>query len=282
MSIQHLLTTCACLSLCGLSVACRNPSLGSGNAAGWLRVCADPNNLPFSNELGQGFENRLAEMTARALGRSLRYRWWPQRRGFVRTTLNAESCDVIMGVPAGYEMTATTRPYYRSTFVFVMRKGERTPITSLDDPRLKSARIGVHVVGDDGGNIAPAQALIERGMAGNIRGYSIYGDYSRPNPPADLLAALARKDIDVAIAWGPLAGYFASREPVPLELAPVLPERDGGLPFSHSIAMGVRRADTALLDQLNAFITARQWEIDQLLGAFGVPLVTETPVTPGR
>ena len=182
-----------------------------------------------------------------------------------------------MGVPAEYELTATTRPYYRSTFVFVTRVGDGERIASIDDPTLKRLRIGVHVVGDDGGNVAPAQALIDHGLAAYLRGYSNYGNYARPNPPADLLAALARKEVDVAIAWGPLAGYFASRQAVPLALAPVPSDPHNPLPFSQSIAMGVRRADAALLARLNAFIAARQANIDALLRQFGVPLVAAAP-----
>lgn len=210
---------------------------------------------------------------ADALDRPLEYAWWPQRRGFARNTLNAGICDLIMGVPAGYEMAQTSRPYYRSSYVFVTRPGDRIHITSLDDPVLKTLSIGVHVVGDDGANVPPAQALIERGMAANLRGYSIYGDYSLPNPPADLLTALTRKEVDVAIAWGPLAGYFAERAPVALDVTLIPSEDDLSIPLSYAIAMGVRRGDRELLNAVNGFIADRQSDIDALLREYGVPLV---------
>jgi mxaJ protein len=238
-----------------------------------LRVCADPNNLPFSNQSGEGFENRLAEIVAADLGREVRYTWWPQRRGFVRNTLNGHVCDVVMGVPAGDELTRTTHPYYRSTYVFVTRRRGSVHVHSFDDPLLKTARVGIHVVGDDYSNVPPGEALARRGILGNVRGYSIFGDYARPNPPAELIAALARGDIDVAIAWGPLAGYFATRERVPLDLTPVPRDSDPVLRYEYAIAMGVRRDDADLSAELDRFIIRRKAAIDTLLRKYGVPLV---------
>src|SRR5918995_717015 len=155
-----------------------------------LRVCADPNNLPFSNQRGEGFENRIAELVARELGATLRYAWWAQRRGFVRNTLREDLCDLIIGVPAGYDPVLTTRPYYRSTYVFVSRRDRRLALTSLDDPRLRTLRIGVHLMGDDGANAPPAHALARRSIIANVSGYTIYGDYTEPNPPARLIDAV--------------------------------------------------------------------------------------------
>src|SRR5256885_9695080 len=174
-----------------------------------LVVCADPNNLPFSNDKLEGFENKLADLVGRDLNLPVRYMWLPQRRGFVRNTLKAHRCDVIMGVPSSFELARPTEPYYRSTYVFVYRKDRHLKLQSFDDPRLHHLRIGVHVIGDDYANVPPAAALAQRHIIRNVVGYSIYGDYSRPNPPADLIAALVKGDVDVAIAWGPLAGFFA-------------------------------------------------------------------------
>ncbi|HEX6212645.1 MAG TPA: substrate-binding domain-containing protein [Methylomirabilota bacterium] len=264
------------------ALAVGRPPEASPTAAA-LRVCADPNNLPFSNRAGQGFENALAELIARELGRDVTYTWWPQRRGFIRYTLRAGRCDVVMGVPAGYELTATTRPYYRSSYVFVTRRGRAPRLRSFDDPRLRRLRIGLHLIGDDGANVPPEQALGRRGIVGNVVGYSIYGDYSTPNPPARLIEAVARGEIDVALAWGPLAGYFGPRQEVPLEIEPVSPDRDGPtLPFAYDIAMGVRRDDTRLLAELDAVIARRGPEIDHLLRGFGVPLVNPTPRAEAR
>ena len=239
-----------------------------------LRVCADPNNLPFSNDRGEGFENKLAEMLAADTGARVEYTWWAQRRGFVRNTLRAGECDVLLGVPTSYELAQTTRPYYRSTYVFVSRRDRALAIESLDDPRLTTMRVGVQMVGDDFSNSPPAHALASRGMTRNIVGYSVIDDYSRPNPPANIVHAVARGEVDAAVVWGPLAGYFASREPVPLDLAPVTPEIDPPfLPFVFDISMAVRRGDEPRLRMLEDFIIRRRGDIDRLLADYGVPRV---------
>lgn len=247
-----------------------------------LCVCADPNNLPFSNEAGEGFENELAELIAEELGRTVRYVWWPQRRGFIRNTLRAGRCDVVMGIPSSFELALPTRPYYRSTYVFVTRSDRDLVDLSFDDPRLKALRIGLHVIGDDYSNVPPAQALANRGVIDNIVGYSVYGDYSEPNPPAALIDAVARGEVDVGIAWGPLAGYFAKRSDVPLRVEPVRPQIDPPfLPFVFDIAMGVRRDDVALRDQLDEVLVRRQEDIRALLKRYGVPLVGSGPGSAG-
>jgi quinoprotein dehydrogenase-associated probable ABC transporter substrate-binding protein len=249
----------------------------SGPAA--LRVCADPNNLPFSNEREQGFENAIARLIAADLDRPLEYTWWPQRRGFIRNTLRAGRCDLVIGAPLHFELARTTAPYYRSTYVFVTRAHDELRLRSLDDPRLKKLRIGLHAIGDDYSNVPPAQALAQRGIIENVRGYSIYGDYSRPDPPRDLIDAVARREIDVAIAWGPLAGYFATREPIPLRIDPVAqPPQGEQVPMSFDIAMAVRRKDVAFADELNRFIARRRAAIEATLREYGVPLLEPRPV----
>ena len=239
-----------------------------------LKVCADPNNLPFSNERREGFENKIAEMVARELNAKVRYTWWAQRRGFVRNTLNARECDLLIGVPSSFERASTTNPYYRSTYVFVTRRDRHIRISSFDDPVLKTLRIGVQMIGDDFTNTPPAHALSKRNIIRNVRGYSVYGDYRQPNPPARIIDALVKRDVDVAIAWGPLAGYFAGRAPVALEITPVSPQIDlPYLPFVFDISMGVRRGDNAFRDELNAIIARRKGEIDGILDRYGVPRV---------
>ena len=239
-----------------------------------FRVCADPNNLPFSNKEGEGFENRIASLLARDLGERVEYTWWAQRRGFVRNTLNAGDCDIILGVPVGYGMTRTTHPYYRSTYVFVTRRDRGLHITSLDDPALRTLRVGVHLIGDDYANSPAAHSLARRGITGNVVGYTVYGDYSQPNPPARLIEAVEKRDIDVAVAWGPLAGYFARQSSVPLDLRPVTPKQDGVMQYTFAIAMGVRHRDSSRAALLNAELTRRQADIDRILADFGVPLLT--------
>lgn len=240
-----------------------------------LTVCADPNNLPFSNKAQQGFENRLAELVAQDLGRKVSYVWWAQRRGYVRNTLNEAKCDIWPGVASGVEMVATTRPYYRSTYVFVTRADQHLSNLTLDDPRLKSLKIGVQMVGDDGMNTPPAHALAVRGMKDNIRGFMLYGDYSTPNPPAEIVRAVASRQIDVAMVWGPLAGYFARASPVPLTLQPVTPWLDNAQwPMVYDISMGVRKNEPALKQRVEAILTREQPKIADLLRHYGVPLVS--------
>ena len=253
-----------------------------------LRVCADPNNLPFSNSERQGFENRLAELVAKEMKAAVRYTWWPQRRGFVRNTLQADMCDVVMGVPSSYELVRTTRPYYRSNYVFLYRRDSPFRINSLDDPALRNLRIGVHMIGDDSANAPPAHALSSRGMVRNIVGYSIYGDYSAPNPPARLVDAVARQEVDLAVIWGPFAGYFGARQQEPLEMTPVSPEIDlPFLPFVYDISMGVRREDARLQAHLDRILIRKATQIDAILTEFGIPHArrirrTADPGAPGR
>jgi mxaJ protein len=166
-----------------------------------LRVCADPNNLPFSNDKGEGFENRIVAIVAKDLDAQVSYTWWAQRFGFLRNTLNAGVCDLVPGIAGGQGLLLTYPPYYRSSYAFVTRAGE-VPIASLDDPRLKRLRVGVQMVGDNGSNTPPAEALARRGIIANVRGYSVVGDYRQADPPAAIIRAVAKGEIDVAIAPG--------------------------------------------------------------------------------
>jgi mxaJ protein len=265
--------------IAGTTIACDGAR--AATKVSELRVCSDPNNLPFSNQQQQGFENRIAELVAHDLNSRLTYTWWAQHRGYVRNSLNANQCDLLIGVPASFERTINTVPYYRSTYVFVTRRDRHLNIRSFDDPALKRLTIGVQMIGDDFTNTPPAHALTQRHMIQNVRGYSVYGDYRRPNPPARIIDAVANGDIDVAVAWGPLAGYFAQKEPVPLDITPVCPQIDlPFLPFVFDISMGVRRGDTALRERLNTVITRRKADIDRILEQYGVPRVDATQESP--
>jgi mxaJ protein len=234
-----------------------------------LRVCADPNNLPFSDRDGSGFENQLAEMLGRDLRRRVEYVWWAQRRGALRNTLKARECDVVMGVPTSLEQVAATKPYYASSYVFVSKAERQLDVASFDDPRLKTLKIGVQVVGDDYANTPPVHALSARGISDNVRGYSVLGDYAQRAPAARILQAVDSGEVDIALVWGPLAGYFA-RQQRAWRVTPT-PPRDGELPMRFAIGMGVRRADQDLRAQLDAFIVRRKPRIDALLDSFGVP-----------
>jgi mxaJ protein len=236
-----------------------------------LRVCSDPNNLPFSNDKRQGFENRIADLLAQDLETVVEYTWWAQRRGFLRSTLLAGVCDVVIGLPHDVEMASTTQPYYRSTYVFVTRKARGVHIRSFDDTQLRRLRIGVQLIGDDGANSPPAHALSRRGIVQNVVGYSVYGDYSSTSPPSRIVTAVARGEVDVAAVWGPLAGYFAAQQSEPLDIVPVSPQIDGGLPQAFALSMAVRRNDSARLAVLNRFLQRRRADIGRILDEFHVP-----------
>ncbi len=260
-------------SLCALVSLCLCVS-GFAQTRKEFRVCADPENLPFSNRQLEGFENKIATLIANDLGESLRYVWWGQRRGFLRNTMNASlkeaRCDVLIGVPAGYDLVQPTKPYYRSTYVFVYPKGKGLHIQSLDDPVLKKLKIGVHLLGDDYTNPPPVHELAKRGIVDNVVGFDTF--YSAKNPPSAIIDAVANGKIGVAIVWGPAAGYFAAREHVPLELTPV-PSGRTDLPFAFDMSLGVRKGDDALRAQLEQVLDKKQVEIRKILTDYGVPLL---------
>src|SRR5215475_4691934 len=266
---QRLLATSFCvfvsLCLCGETLSQTKKQ---------FRVCADPENLPFSNRRLEGFENKIAALIARELGATPSYVWWGQRRGFIRNTMNASlessRCDVVMGVPAGYDLVQPTKPYYRSTYVFVYPKGKGLQIKSLDDPILKKIKIGVHLFGDDYTNPPPVHELSKRGVVDNVVGFDTF--YSPKNPPNTIIDAVANGKVDVAIVWGPAAGYFAARERVPLEVVPV-PSGKTDLPFAFDMSLGVRKGDEALKAQLEQVLDRKQAEIRKILTDYGVPLI---------
>jgi quinoprotein dehydrogenase-associated probable ABC transporter substrate-binding protein len=246
-----------------------------------LRICADPNNLPFSSERTPGFENQIAAVLARALGARLEYTWWAQRRGFFRNTLKARACDAVIGVPVGLGMARTTAPYYRSAYAFVSRADRGLAVHSLDDPRLRGWKIGVQLVGDDGVNTPPVHALSRRGIIDNVVGYTVFGDYARPSPPADIVRAVVDGKVDVALVWGPLAGGTARSSPTRLVVTPVDEAADAGLPMAFDIAVGVRRPDAELAAELDRALAARRAEIERILDAWRVPRVAGPPAAAG-
>jgi mxaJ protein len=257
--------------LAAIAVAWMYPLFASDAPPRVLRVCADPNNLPFSNARLEGFENRISELIAAELHVRVEYTWWAQRRGFVRETVGAGACDVVPGVPTTFERTLVTRPYYRSTYVFVSRRDRSLRLRGLDDPALTHLKIGVQLIGEDGTNTPPAHALARRHLAANIVGFTLYGDYSRPNPPARILEAVAAGEVDVAVVWGPLAGYFARREPTPLAVTPVGGPADPMLPMAYDISVGVSRGAKPLLGEIDRVLERRHVEIARILSEYGVP-----------
>jgi mxaJ protein len=234
-----------------------------------LRFCADPNNLPFSNEKEEGFENKIAGIIAHDLGRAVEFVWWAQRRGYLRNTLKANRCDVVPGIASGVDGVLTTKPYYRSSYVFVRQSGNGTKINSFDDPLLRRLKIGVQIIGDDYANTPPAHALAAREIV-NVRGYQVLGDYAKPNPPARIMEAVASGEIDIAVVWGPLAGYFSSRQRVPLVLN-AIETKQVPVPMTYGVSMGVRPEDTLLKKQLESALDRRRTEIQNVLRQYGVP-----------
>jgi quinoprotein dehydrogenase-associated probable ABC transporter substrate-binding protein len=255
-----------------LALACPAIALAQGKTP--LRVCSDPENMPFSNQKLEGFENRIASLIAKELGTTVRYIWWGQRRGFIRNTMNATlqegRCDLVIGVPEGYDLVDTTPPYYRSTYVFVYPKGKRLAVKSLDDPVLKKLHIGVHLLGDDYTNPPPVHELSKRGVVDNVVGFGTF--YSAANPPSTIIDAVASGTIDLAIVWGPIAGYYAARQRVALQVVPV-PSGQGDLPFAFNISMGIKKGNEALKARVETVRRVRSAEITAILKEYGVPLM---------
>jgi mxaJ protein len=256
-----------------LTVFCLCLGSMASNAATSLRVCADPNNLPYSDQQQKGFENALATMIAGDLGMQVIYTWFPQRGSFFRKTLDAGKCDVVMGVPAGMKGIDTTQPYYRSGYVFVSRRDHNLNITSLDDPRLHQLRIGIHNLGDTDREAPPVHALTSRGIVSNLVGYNIFGsNLDETAPSSNLIKAVEKGEVDIALVWGPIAGYFARLSPVPLVVSPIEDDRSNpGLPLTFDIAAGVRKEDDMLKQQLDSELQRRRTEIEHLLISYGIP-----------
>jgi len=231
-----------------------------------LRVCADPSNLPYSNQAGEGFENAIAEMLAADLGLPLEYTWYPNTVGFVRNTLAAHLCDVVIGVVQGSELMQNTNPYYRSSYVMVSRADERAP-ASLDDPALRDLKIGIIA------RTPPVDLLARRGLLGNIESYHLMVDTRYYAPARDLVADLAAGKIDVGLLWGPMAGYWAERQATPLKLVPLTADPGSRIRLDYRISMGLRRDEPDWKHRLNDFLASHEKEIETLLLEYGVPLI---------
>lgn len=247
-----------------------------------LRVCSDPNNMPYSNQQQQGFENQIARLIGKDLNMPVEYFWLRQGGKFFKQTLNRGVCDVVIGVPVGTDQAATTDAYYRSSYAFVTRSDRHLHIRSFDDPQLRRLKIGVQVLGEADDSVPPAHALISRGIVKNLVGFSIFGNLNETDPAADVLRAVEDGKVDVAVVWGPLGGFFARHSRVPLDVTPVLQDRlHPDLPFSYSIAMGVRRGNDALRQTLDRELQRRHSEIQKILRAYGIPQ-TNMPVETAR
>jgi quinoprotein dehydrogenase-associated probable ABC transporter substrate-binding protein len=240
-----------------------------------LRVCADPHNLPFSNDKGEGFENKLAELFAEKLDRKVAYTFFPQATGFVRMTLAAHRCDVIMGFPQGDDLVQSTNPYYRTSYALIYKAGgDLEGLDRLSDERLKQKRIGV-VAGTP-----PATYLAANSLLGRARPYALMIDTRIDSSAEAMIKDLKAGEIDVGILWGPMAGYFARDESPPIRVVPLLKD-SGGPQLAYRIAMGVRGTDQNWKRQLSRLIQENQPAINKLLISYGVPLLDEKdqPIT---
>jgi len=259
------------LTLLAAAMSAATASSSEGQKAKMFRVCADPNNMPFSDQKGEGFENKIAVLIARDLGETPSFIFQRQTDNFLDRGLKAHLCDAVMGVPAGLDDVGVTKPYYASTYVFVTRGLQ---LSSLKDPRLRRLRIGVHLVGDE--PTPPAEALGREGIVDNVKGFMISGgDYAKPNPPARLVEAVSSKTIDAAAVWGPVGGYFAKAAPVALTITPITDTQSfAPLAFQFAIAVGVRKEDIALRARLDHALAQEHNTIHTLLQSYGVPLVS--------
>lgn len=241
----------------------------------YLTVCGDPNNLPFSNDKLQGFENKIAALIADTMGKKLHYRWWPQTVGFVRNTLQVRLCDLIMGITSVNELVQNTNPYYRSVYSLVYRSDSGLDIAALDDARLQALRLGV-VAGTP-----PATLLARYGLMARTRSYERTVDTRLYAPAVDAVNDVAKGDLDVAVIWGPLAGYAASQQTTALRVVP-LPAQEDSVQLAFSVSMGIRHRETQWKHDLNALLRRDAERIQGILLDYGIPLLDEQDRLIGR
>lgn len=231
-----------------------------------LRVCADPSAMPFSSQDERGFENRIASLFAKDLGVPVRYTWFPSVMGFYRRTLNIRRCDIIMGAPADSEMAQSTKPYYRSTFVMLTRSADQLTLASLDDPLLKTKRIGVQAR-------TPVVDLIARyGLVDQAQSYDLMVDSRITSVGSQMGSDLLAGKIDVAVIWGPVAAYQTRLHPDALKMT-ALGEAEDGVQLAYPIAMAVRRGEPRWRGRVEEFLDSRAREITQIVEDAGVPLL---------
>ena len=232
-----------------------------------LRVCADPANMPFSNDKGEGFENKLAELVGNVLKIPVSYTWFPQATGFIRNTLGAKTCDLVIGYAQGDELVLNTNHYYTAAYVLVVRSDSPlASVESLEDTRLQDKSIGV-IAGTP-----PSTNLAIYGLMGKVRPFQLMVDRRFFSPAEDMISQVASGELDAGILWGPIGGYYAKTSKVPLKVIPLVKERQGPR-LTYRITMGVRQSDANWKRDLNRIIAEHQGEIDAILTSYGVPVV---------
>lgn len=268
MKAIRVLTLAAASLVCGAAQAADVPTANLVNTQE-LRVCADPADLPSSNDKGEGYENKIAELVAEELKVPVKYTWFPKATGFVRMTLGARKCDLVIGWGQGDDTVLNSNAFYRTTSVLVYKKGVGLDgVDTLADPRLKGKKIGI-VIGSSGGNY-----VAKNGLISNIKSYPLMVDRRYENPTADMMKDVDTGEIDVAVQWGPLAGYWAKKQNPELVVVPLLKETGAGK-TAFRITMGVRPGDTAWKRRLNEIIAKRQGDIDKILLDYGVPILVD-------
>lgn len=234
-----------------------------------LRVCADPDNLPFSNQARAGFDNRIAELLIRDLGRRSIFVWARARRGFLRERFNRGDCDLLMGTPEGLKHVRQTVPYYRSSYVFVTRAADHWQLSRFSDPSIGSQRIGLQILDEDFS--PPSLPLIHYGHASQLVGYGAFGAEA-----GEIIRAVASRKVGLAVVWGPVAGYYAAHERIPLSLHAVSPAIEDGIPFRYDISIAVHSSDVQLAEALNRAIEKNLSAIQRILNSYHVPQSGET------
>lgn len=232
-----------------------------------FRVCADPDNLPYSNKAGEGFENKIAELLAGELGLDVTYTWYPSTVGFVRNTLAARVCDVVIGVPTTNELMQNTNPYYRSTYALVQRADAEPSVTALDDPALQTMRIGGVA------NTPPVTLLAQQGLIANLAPYQLMADTRHDHPAEDMVRDVERGEIDIAVVWGPIGGYFAKQAGGALNVTPLSAAEGSPVRLDYRMSMGLRRGEPEWKDQLNTLLKDQGEAIEAILLDYGIPLL---------
>ena len=268
-----LRTVATAAAIATLSVHGGMVQAADGNVPGELvdatkfRVCADPDNLPYSNKAGEGFENKIAELLAGELEREVTYTWYPSTVGFVRNTLAARVCDVVIGTTIVNELMQNTNPYYRSTYALIQRADAEVKVTNLDNPSLKDMKIGGVA------NTPPITMLAQRGLLGNLTPYQLMADTRHDHPAADMVKDVASGEIDIALVWGPIGGYFAKQADGAMVVTPLAADGDSPMRLDFRISMGLRRGEPIWKEQLNGLLREQKPAIEAILLDFGVPLL---------
>ncbi|HEY0524066.1 MAG TPA: substrate-binding domain-containing protein [Stellaceae bacterium] len=269
-SAYHFLSIAALTAAAALAPASAGAQTGELVDRTELRVCEDPNNLPFSNEKKEGFENKIADIMGAALNLPVHYVWFPETVGFVRNTLQARQCDLMMGTVAGDDLVQNTNPYYYTTYVMVFRSDKPLPASAagFDDPSLKDLKFGVVA------RTPPTDLLVRHGLMDHVKSYALVVDTRYESPPQEMIKDVANGTIDVGLVWGPIAGYYISKEKLPLKMVPVRGEPNAAR-MDYHITMGVRANEPEWRRKINAVIHERQPEITAVLRDYGVPLLDE-------